>query len=101
LRLVQVGALAGDGRVEGGGEGVVNYADYGREVDGEAERDGDVGVAVDEVRCAVYGVEDECGGWADRVAGLVGLLAHEFERGVSLVEGGEDELFDGLVGFCY
>lgn len=57
--MVEEGALALDGGVEGGGEGVVDDADGGDEVDGEAERDGDVGVAVDEVGGAVDGVDDE------------------------------------------
>lgn len=51
--------MEGSGRT-GLSEGVVDYADGGDLVDGEAERDGDVGVAVDEVRCAVYGVEYDC-----------------------------------------
>lgn len=40
---------------------VVDYADEWVAVDGEAERDADVGVGVDEVRCAVYGVDYKAG----------------------------------------
>jgi hypothetical protein len=48
--LVQIGAFAGDGGVDGRGKRVVDYADDGGAVHGEAEGDGDVRVAVDEVR---------------------------------------------------
>lgn len=52
--------MGGGGGHTGLREGVVHDADCGDLFDGEAEGDGDVGVAVDEVRCAVYGVEDDC-----------------------------------------
>lgn len=42
-------------------EGIVDYADGGDLVYGEAERDCDVRVAVDKVCGAVDGVEDDCG----------------------------------------
>ena len=47
--------------IEVPGEGVVDDADEGDEVVGEGEGDGDVGVRVHEVGCAVDGVADE--GW--------------------------------------
>ena len=54
--------MAADRVVEVLGEGVVDDADEWGAVVGEGERDGHVGVAVDEVGCAVDGVDDEGGG---------------------------------------
>ena len=65
-RVGEVGALAFDPRVEGFGEGVVDDAEDGFLVDGEAERDAEVGVAVEEVGGAVYGVDDAVSGWEER-----------------------------------
>jgi hypothetical protein len=56
-----MGAVASDGRVERGGEGVVDDADGGDAVDGETQGDADVGEIVHEVGRAVDGVDDEGG----------------------------------------
>ena len=73
----QVRSLAFDAGVEVLGERVVHHADSGAFVDGYAEGDADVGVEVEEVVGAVYGVDDEGWGGGEGVAGLVGFFAHE------------------------
>lgn len=80
LGAVEVGPVAADAGVEGFGEGVVDDADGGGQVDCEAEGDADVRVAVDEVSCSVYGVDDECGFGREALAGGVGFFAHEAVR---------------------
>lgn len=70
-------SFAGDGGVESGEEGVVDYAYYGGEVYAETEGDTGPGEGVDEVGSSVYWVDDECWGGGEGVAGFVGFFAHE------------------------
>lgn len=79
--------MAFDGGVEGRGEGAVDDADNGDPVEREAERDADVGVAVDEVDGAVDGVADEGGEVGEVHAGFVGLFTEEAAGRVSLMVG--------------
>lgn len=67
-------------------------------MDGEAEGDAGVGVAVDEVGSAVNGVDDEGRAVGDLgLAGYVRLLADKKVGGVEGLEAGGDMLLDGLV----
>jgi len=61
-------------------ERVVDDADEGDEVVGEAEGDADVWVAVDEVCGAVDGVADEGWGGGEVCAGGVGFFAEKSGR---------------------
>lgn len=83
-------------------KGVIDDADGGLPVDGEAERDAGLGEAVDEVSGPVDGVDDE--GGRGRDAGLahhVGLLADEGEGRVGLAQALRHMRFYRLVGFCH
>lgn len=90
-------AVAFDGGPELVAEGIVDDAHRGNFVHDEGDGDGDFWKAVDEVGCAVDGVDDE--GWVvgDGLAGVVRLFANE---GEGRVVGGEvcaDEGFDCFV----
>ena len=90
-------APAADRREELAVERVVHDADDGGAADAEAQRDGDVRVAVHEVGRAVDGVDDE--GRRRRQPGpAVRLLAQEEDVRVRGRERGLEEGFDGGVG---
>lgn len=78
-RAGEVGALALDGSVKVPEEGVVDDSDDGAAGDGEAQRDGDVWEAMQEVGCTVDGVNNECGtvGEGGGVVGLLGFFTDE------------------------
>ncbi len=93
-RAIEIRSFATDGAVQCLREGIVDNADRGDEVNGEAERDADVGVGMDEVCCAVDRVDDERWVSGKKRARSVGFFAHEaFVRVVSVgfsgVEGAE------------
>lgn len=71
------GATTADAVVDVGSEGVEDDADEGSEVVDKGQRDTDVRVGMDEVRCAVDWVADECRGCSEIHAGLVRLFAEE------------------------
>ena len=68
--------MAADGVVDVLCEGVVDDADQGDEVVREGEGDTDVGVSVNEVCCAVDGVDNEGWGGGKRAA-YGGFFAEE------------------------
>jgi hypothetical protein len=72
-----VGSLAFDAGVERCSEGIVDYAYDGFLVDGQAEGDADVRVAVEEVCGSVYGVDDEGGCVGEGEARVIGFFADE------------------------
>lgn len=78
----EVGSLALDGGVEVSEERVVDNSDDGPAGEGEAQGDGNVREAVQEVGRAIDGIDDECGtvGQAGGMGGLVALLADETVR---------------------
>lgn len=78
-RSGEVGAFATDGMVEVLCEGIIDDADEGFELVGEGERDGDVGMSVDEVCGAVDRVDYEGWGWGE-AAGSRGFFAEEAVR---------------------
>lgn len=57
--------------------GVVDDTNDGLEANCEAEGDADVGIAMDEIGCAVDRVNDEGGSLSQTSAWFVGLFAHE------------------------
>jgi len=75
--------VAEDPAVEGAGEGVVDDADLGCVVYAEAERDADVWVGVNKIRCAIDWVDDEGWGGGDTVTGVVCFFAYESGVNVS------------------
>lgn len=83
--------MAADRGPEGFRGGVVDDADGGDAADGEAEGDAGVGEAVNEVDCAVDGVDDEGWRFGEGVRWVVGFFAVESGReliGIKIGRGG-------------
>jgi hypothetical protein len=74
--------VAFDGRVQGLGKGVVDDADVGHAVDGQAETDGDIREVVDKVCGSIYGIQDKRWSISDLLVGRVGFLADKEDVGV-------------------
>lgn len=98
-RVDAVAAGAFDPRIHQASDRVEDDADTRFAVTGEAEAHAEVGVAVDEVSCAIYRIDDEGRVVREFHAGFEGLLAVEAEGGVFGEEGLGDEGFDRAVGF--
>jgi len=56
---------------------------------------------VDEVRCSINGIDDECRLVSDRDAGFVRLLANEEECWILFCEALTDESLYSMVGLSY
>lgn len=89
--------LPANPRVQPACKWVIDDADGRDAADGKPQADADVRPAMDEIRGAVDGVDDERRLRAELHAGLVRLLAEEREGRVQRAESARDEGFHGLI----